>query len=116
MGLLSQILPRTKLYTMIKLALFALFCLQAALAAPNSGQPGMKVTDLNPWRRNNVEFVVKEKGFQCPPEALKVENSEYTRLTSGAFKHAFDVVCPGGAVERCHAALYLGHEVMEWNC
>merc|ERR1711953_176515 len=29
----SQILPRTKLYTMIKLALSALFCLQAALAA-----------------------------------------------------------------------------------
>ena len=39
---------------------------------------GMKVTDLNNWKRKNVEFAVKEKGFQCPPEALKVENSEYT--------------------------------------
>merc|ERR1719192_2435443 len=139
---------------MIKLALFALFCLQAALAAPldgsdwfsntttttlescrtsddcyydhrcidgyctpNSGPPeGIKFSDLIPIRRAWVGWAVREKGFQCPPEALKVENFKSKVLqvlpASVRVQHDFDVVCPGGAVERWHASLYQGPEVM----
>ena len=58
---------------MIKLALFALFCLQAALAYANT-QPGFITAPVRP---GIVDFAVTEKGFQCDKDLLYAMNFKF---------------------------------------